>query len=542
MTTDSTWWRGAVVYQIYPRSFKDTNGDGIGDLKGIASQLDYVADLGVDAIWISPFFVSPMRDFGYDISDYRDVDRMFGTLDDFRELVRKAHQFGLKVLIDQVLSHTSDQHPWFVESRASRTGDKSDWYVWADPVNGGPPNNWLALFGGAAWTWNDVRQQYYLHNFLECQPDLNFHNPAVRQAQLDNIEFWLEEGVDGFRFDVVNFYFHSAGLEDNPSVDTPLNPGATKSNPYFAQRHIHDVDQPENLAFLQSVRELLERHGCATSIGEISSDRSLEIMAQYTGGGDKLHMAYTFDLLNSESSAQYIGNVIKKIESELEDGWPCWALSNHDVERSASRWGEGRDPERFPRVALAMLLSLRGSACLYQGEELGLPQARLERDQLQDPYGIEFWPDYQGRDGCRTPMPWGSDPTGRFSTGTAWLPLPAEHLALSVDAQLAAENSTLDFVRRLIQWRKEQPALVSGALEMVPAADDVLCWIRRSDNQAMLVALNLTPETRRTPLPVAGCRSLEGHGFAGRIQQGDIVLGPYDALFAELPDPGRVVS
>ena len=355
----------------------DANGDGVGDLRGITSKLPYVAQLGVDAIWISPFFTSPMRDFGYDVSDYRNVDAMFGTLDDFRELVDRAHALGLRVLIDQVLSHTSDQHPWFVESRRSTDNDKSDWYVWADGVNGEvPPNNWLAFFGGSAWTWDGERQQYYLHNFLESQPDLNFHNPDVREAQLENVRFWLELGVDGFRFDVVNFFFHSSDLTDNPPTAEGSNPGANDANPYFSFQHIHDIDQPENLDFLRDLRRLLDEYPEQTSVGEISSDHSLAVMAQYTGGADKLHMAYTFDLLSENSAPNHIRSVIARLEAAISDGWPCWALSNHDVERSATRWGADSDPQRYPQVALALLLSLRGSVCLYQGEELGLPTER----------------------------------------------------------------------------------------------------------------------------------------------------------------------
>ncbi|MCU0831460.1 MAG: alpha-amylase family glycosyl hydrolase, partial [Rhizobiaceae bacterium] len=295
---NADWWRGAVIYQIYPRSFQDSNGDGIGDLKGITERLDHVASLGVDAIWLSPFFTSPMKDMGYDVSDYCDVDPVFGTLADFDALVAKAHALGLKVMIDQVLSHSSDQHPWFIESKSSRTNKKADWYVWADAKPAGdPPTNWQSVFGGSAWTWHSGRRQYYLHNFLASQPDLNFHNPAVQDALLKTTEFWLKRGVDGFRLDTVNFYVHDARLRDNPGVD--LAPGALPAvNPYGHQTHLFDKTRPENIAFLKRFRALLDRFDARAAVGEVGDeDRSLKTMAEYTSGGDRLHMCYSFDML-----------------------------------------------------------------------------------------------------------------------------------------------------------------------------------------------------------------------------------------------------
>ena len=537
----STWWRGAVIYQIYPRSFMDANGDGVGDLPGITAKLGHVAELGADAVWISPFFTSPMRDFGYDVSDYRGVDPMFGTPDDFQQLLARAHEFGLKVLIDQVLSHSSDEHRWFRESRSNRHGDKADWYVWAEPADdGGPPNNWLSVFGGSAWTLDERRRQYYLHNFLISQPDLNFHNPDVRRAQLDNVRFWLDLGVDGFRFDVVNFYFHDRKLRSNPplSRDGRAHPSASGANPYFEQQHLHDIDQPENLDFLRELRELLDQYPGTTSVGEISSDDSLGRMAEYTSGGDKLHMAYTFDLLGSRKDASYIRGVITDIEGRIDDGWPCWALSNHDVERAASRWGKGCDASRFPAVSLAMLLSLRGSPCIYQGEELGLPQGKVAREDLKDPFGIEFWPELPGRDGCRTPLPWNENSNGGFSSGKPWLAVDDAHLKLSVNSQQCAADSTLNTVKRLIKWRKTQPALLHGSLEILPTASDMLCWARHCDAQSLLIAINLTGETLREKLRYPAALAVNGHGFSGYIDDGDIVLEPYDAFFATLNHAG----
>jgi hypothetical protein len=352
---DAEWWRGAVIYEIYPRSFQDTNGDGVGDLPGIVRRLPYLADLGVDAVWIAPFFASPMLDFGYDVSDYNAVDPMFGTIEDFDRLVAEAHRLGIKVMIDQVLSHTSDRHPWFAESRLSRDNPKADWYIWADAKpDGTPPNNWLSIFGGPAWDWDTRRGQYYLHNFLTAQPDLNFHNPDVQQALLDAVEFWLKRGVDGFRLDTVNFYFHSKGLDDNPpaSLKDRNSPEAPAVNPYNWQDHVHDKSQPENLDFLRRLRALLDRYPGQTTVGEVGDGaRSLRTMAAYTSGGDKLHMCYTFDFLSPIFTAAHFRERIAAFEAIVEDGWPCWAFSNHDIARHATRWAAYGDPERVARLA-----------------------------------------------------------------------------------------------------------------------------------------------------------------------------------------------
>ena len=415
------WWRGAVIYQIYPRSFQDSNGDGIGDLNGITRRLGHVADLGVDAVWISPFFVSPMKDFGYDVADYTDVDPVFGALADFDALVAEAHRLGLKVIIDQVLSHTSDEHPWFKESRASRTNAKADWYVWAEPnADGTPPNNWLSIFGGSAWQWDTRRRQYYLHNYLVEQPDLNFHNMAVQDALLDTVEFWLKRGVDGFRLDTSNFYFHSKTLKSNPPAARATREVAAV-NPYDMQEHQYDKSQPENLAFLKRFRSLLDRYGATTSVGEVADgDRGLKTMATYTAGGDKLHMCYTFDFLGPTFTARFFREQVEAFETMVKDGWACWAFSNHDVIRHVSRWGAGRDRDQLARLAIAILLSLRGSVSLYQGEELGLTEAELAFEDLVDPYGITFWPEFKGRDGCRTPMAWDATaPNARVFGGQA---------------------------------------------------------------------------------------------------------------------------
>ncbi|MEO5829623.1 MAG: alpha-amylase family glycosyl hydrolase, partial [Rhodanobacter sp.] len=457
---DAPWWRGAVTYQIYPRSFLDTNGDGVGDLPGIIARLDYVASLGVDAIWVAPFFKSPMADFGYDIADYRDVDPLFGTLADFDALLAKAHVLGLKVMIDQVLSHTSNEHAWFRESRESRDSPKSDWYVWADAKDdGSAPNNWLSLFGGSAWQWEPRRGQYYLHNFLTSQPDLNFHHADVRAAVLDSVRFWLDKGVDGFRLDAINFCFHDRELRDNPPKpkDKRVGRGFSPDNPYAFQYHYYNNTQPENLAFLGELRALMDGYPDVAALGEISSEDSLATMAEYTRAG-RLHMGYSFELLTDDFSAAYIRGTVQTLEAQMTEGWPCWAISNHDVERVLTRWGKGHSSGKLANLLTAMVCSLRGSVCVYQGEELGLTEAELPFEALQDPYGIAFWPQFKGRDGCRTPMPWSDvEAHAGFSHGTPWLPVPPEHRALAVSRQNADPHSVLNGFRTFMHWRQAQP-------------------------------------------------------------------------------------
>ncbi|WP_298441810.1 alpha-glucosidase [uncultured Ferrimonas sp.] len=489
------WWRGALIYQIYPRSFADSNHDGIGDIPGITAKLDYVAGLGVDAIWISPFFTSPMKDFGYDIADYRNVDPMFGTLDDFKQMLAKAHQLGLKVMIDQVLSHTSDQHDYFLESREDKTNPKADWYVWADPnMDGTPPNNWLSIFGGVAWQWEPRREQYFLHNFLSSQPDLNFHNPDVQQAMLDNVEFWLQLGVDGLRLDAINFCFHDKQLRDNPGKQPHerVGRGFSEDNPYAYQKHLYNNTQPENVAFLERLRALLDRYPGTAALGEISSEDSLATMAEYTEAG-RLHMGYSFELLTDDASASYIRNTVSTLESRVSQGWPCWSVSNHDVMRVASRWNHGERSEAMCKMVTAMVTSLRGSVCLFQGEELGLTEADVPFEQLQDPYGITFWPNFKGRDGCRTPMPWHHNRAhGGFSANTPWLPVPSDHQRLAVDTQHEDPQSVLNQFRRFTQWRQQQPALQYGDIEFIDAPEPLLLFTRQHHGDTLLCGFNMS--------------------------------------------------
>lgn len=496
------WWRGASIYQIYPRSFQDSNGDGIGDLKGIIERLPYVADLGVDAVWLSPFFTSPMKDFGYDVADYCDVDPMFGTLDDFKHLVARAHELGLRVIIDQVLSHTSDQHPWFKESRQNRDNPKADWYVWANAKNdGSPPNNWMSVFVGSAWQWDSKREQYYFHNFLTSQPDLNLHHPQVRAALFDAARFWLDIGVDGFRLDTVNFYIHDAQLRDNPGRGRPVcnDSGVVPNNPYSWQTHLYDKSRPENVDFLRALRAVLNEYPGITTVGEIGDEHPLVLQAQYTSGGDKLHTAYSFSLLAERNSAQYFYTTLSEFEHAVRDGWGCWAFANHDVKRVATRWSG--DP-RALRLYASLLMSLRGSPCFYQGEELGLTEAQLSFEQLQDPYGISMWPEEGGRDGCRTPMVWNANrPNAGFSTGTPWLPVVSEHVDKAVDVQDNDPDSLLNFYRRWLAIRRDMAILWSGAMDFLPQSGDVFAFIRRDAEQGLLCVFNMSDETSTYVLP-----------------------------------------
>ncbi|KII13659.1 alpha-amylase family glycosyl hydrolase [Phaeobacter sp. S60] len=504
LAADPDWWRGAVIYQIYPRSYQDSNGDGIGDLRGITQRLPHIASLGVDAIWISPFFTSPMKDFGYDVSDYCDVDPMFGSLSDFDQLVAAAHRLGLRVMIDLVLSHTSDQHAWFGESRQSRDNARADWYVWADPQpDGTPPNNWLSIFGGSAWQWDPRREQYYLHNFLVSQPDLNFHCPAVQDALLDVTRFWLERGVDGFRLDTINFYYHDAELRSNPALP-PEQRNATIApsvNPYNHQEHLYSKNQPENLAFLGRFRALLDEYPAKAAVGEVGdAQRGLEIMGSYTAANTGVHMCYAFELLAKDVlTASRLAEVFAEVDRVAANGWACWAFSNHDVIRHSSRWGLNPAAQR---LFTTMIMCLRGTACIYQGEELGLPEAEIAFEDLQDPYGIEFWPEFKGRDGCRTPMVWEpSNSAGGFSEGKPWLPVSPEHLTLSVASQEADPEAMLHHYRRAIALRKAHPALAVGTHDQLRAEGNVAFFTRQDRDEVIFCAFNLGDAPAEITLP-----------------------------------------
>ena len=496
--TTANWWRGATTYQIYVRSFaaSGVNSEGVGDLPGITAKLPYVAELGVDAIWLTPFYPSPMRDYGYDVSDYCDVNELFGSMDDFRDLLTEAHRLGLKVLIDQVYNHCSDKHPWFVESRQDTSNAKADWFVWHDAkADGSPPNNWIAIFGGSAWQWCPIRRQYYLHQFLASQPDLNVNNPEVQEHILHSMRFWLELGVDGFRFDTVNFYCQHPAYPDNPPRDrsvqlSHINP----VNPYSMQEQQYNLDQPQNLAFLARIRSLMDQYLDRTSVGEIGSSNEFAVLSAYTQGQQHLHTAYIFALLSDRLTPKRVAQSCQKLEEILGSGWPTWAFSNHDVMRVLSRQ-QATDQPRAAQMLMVLLGCLRGSVCIYQGEELGLSEAELELHQLHDPFGIEFWPTFKGRDGCRTPMPWDNTASDcgfniKGATTNTWLPIPEHHRQLAVSVQEPDADSTLNHNRRWLRWRKHQPALIQGSITITHADDSLLVLKRQHGEQSLTAAFN----------------------------------------------------
>lgn len=507
--TLTEWWRGASIYQIYPRSFADSNGDGIGDLPGVTERLEHIASLGVDAVWLSPFFTSPMADFGYDVADYRGVDPIFGTLEDFDRLMARAHALGLKVIIDQVYSHASDQHAWFQESRQSRDNDKADWFVWADAKpDGSPPSNWQSVFGGPAWTWDARRGQYYLHNFLPQQPDINVHNPAVQEALLDTMRFWLERGVDGIRLDAVNFMMHDLDFTDNP----PVREGVGKrTRPFDFQHHFYNQSHPDIPAFLTRLRELADSYGDRFLVAEVGGERAQEEMELYTEPPNRLHSAYGFLYLYADAiDADLVREAAELWPEDADMGWPSWTFCNHDAPRAVSRWAAEQDRKACADMALLLLVSLRGNVFIYQGEELGLPQAVVPYERLQDPEAIANWPQTLGRDGARTPMPWtASAEHGGFSSVEPWLPVDPRHLDLAVDVQEADGGSTLAFARRALALRRDMRALREGGMVVHHTGDSrVLVFQRGEGADAVLCAFNLGAEATEWALP-AGWRVVE---------------------------------
>lgn len=526
------WWRGAVIYQIYPRSFRDTNGDGIGDLAGIVEGLDYIEGLGVDGIWLSPIFVSPMKDFGYDVADYCGVDPVFGSLDDLDRLVARAHALGLKVILDQVYSHSSDQHAWFQESRQSRDNPKADWYVWADPKpDGTPPNNWLAVFGGPAWDWEPRRRQYYFHNFLKEQPDLNFHTRAVQDAVLAAAQFWLDRGIDGFRVDVANFFAHDLLLRDNPPSFHPA-----PDKPYWLQRPVYTRNRPESLDFVARFRTLLDRYPERMAVAEIAAEDQIGTMAAYTDGPNRYHTAYNFAFLHDAPTPRAIRAGVEAMLAASQSAWPSWSFSNHDVVRVLSRYADDADRAARARLLIAVLSTLRGTAFLYQGEELGLPQGHVAYERLQDPEGKAFWPRHKGRDGARTPLPWRADAVqAGFSTAEPWLPLDRAHIPLAVDRQEADPASVLNFTRRFLAWRKRQPALVSGDIRFLDAPEMILAFERSSADQRLLLAFNFAPAPALVPLLPSGVPDvIDAPGLGGHWTGGTAQLPAFGGMIAAL--------
>ncbi|MCB2077659.1 MAG: DUF3459 domain-containing protein [Novosphingobium sp.] len=494
---DTPWWRGAAIYQIYPRSFQDTDGDGVGDLAGITQRLDHVAALGVDAIWVSPFYTSPMRDFGYDVADYCDIDPIFGTLQDFDAMVARAHELGLKVIIDQVYAHTSDLHPWFAQSRASRDNDKADWYVWHDArPDGSPPTNWQSVFGGPAWTWDARRRQYYMHTFLKEQPQLNLHNRAVQDAVLDVARFWLDRGVDGFRLDALNHAMHDPLLRDNPPAK-PV-PGKPFTRPFDFQIKKYSQSHPDMVGFVERLSAVCDEYGAIHTVAEIGGDNPQADRRAYTEGEHRLNSAYGFDFLYSaEMTPQFARETLE--EWETGEGWPSWAFENHDAPRAVSRWCAPADMGRFARLKMALLVALRGNIILFEGEELGLEQDVIPFEMLKDPEAIANWPLTLSRDGARTPMPWTAEAGGGFTTGEPWLPLSPTNLARAVAAQEDDADSMLHFTRGLLALRNATPALRTGTFGKCNAKGRLLSFVRSHDDQRVTCFFNLGPDPMELP-------------------------------------------
>ncbi|MEA2024368.1 MAG: alpha-amylase family glycosyl hydrolase [Actinomycetota bacterium] len=530
------WWKTAVVYQIYPRSFQDTTGSGTGDLNGITEHLEYLSDtLGVDAIWISPFYTSPMADFGYDVADYTDVDPIFGTLDDFDLLLTEAHDRGLKVIVDWVPNHSSDQHPWFVESRSSLSDPKRNWYVWQNPKpDGSLPNNWQSLFGGPAWEYDNTTGQYYLHSFLPQQPDLNWRNPEVVAAMHDTLRFWLDRGVDGFRIDVAHFIMKDPDLADNPPA-APSNNGAefkTMSG-YDDWDHHHDKGHPDVHEAFRGIRRVLDEYdGDRFSVGEIHVF-DWDEWASYYGNGDELHMPFNFSLVWSDWKPASIRDRVQGLEAAIPPhGWPNYVLGNHDEQRLATRYGP-----RNTRAAAVLLLTLRGQPTIYYGDELGLRDTDVPSEQAQDPWGSRV--PGMSRDGCRTPMPW-SSVAGHGFTGPAtepWLPFGDDADSRNVGTQIEDPSSILSLYRRLLRLRKQRPSLHRGGIAFMDnVPDGVLGFIRTDGTEHTTVLINFTDEAKRTSIPDGATLLISTDQKRAGIRSRVIGIGPNEALAID-PEP-----
>lgn len=488
MSRGARWWQTATIYQVYPRSFQDSDGDGVGDLPGIARRLDYLQWLGVDALWISPFYRSPMADFGYDVADHTDVDPRFGTLADFDRLVAAAHARGLRVILDYVPNHTSDRHPWFLESRAARDSPKRAWYLWRDAApGGGPPNNWLSNFGGSAWTWDAATRQYYYHAYLPEQPDLNWRNPAVQQPMLDVLRFWLERGVDGFRIDALRQLIKDDRFRDNPP-NPHYRPG---DDPYHALLPVYSADRPEVLAMVGKMRHVTDAYGDTVLIGELYLP--IERLVAYYGStaGSGCHLPANFHLISTHWAAAAIDALVRRYETALPPhGWPNWVLGNHDKPRIASRVGPAQ-----ARVAALLLLTLRGTPTLYYGDELGMRSVPIPPERVQDPWEKNLPGRGLGRDPARRPMPWDTGANAGFTTGTPWLPLAADHHERNVAAQQREPGSLLLLYRRLLALRRAEPALHRGAYTPAGVEGERLAYLREAEGRRFLVVLNFGGES-----------------------------------------------
>ena len=511
------WWQHGVVYQVYPRSFRDASGDDVGDLAGTLSKLDYLSDtLGVAAVWLSPFYPSPMADFGYDVSDYCDVDPLFGDLATFDALMAAAHQRGIRVIVDYVPNHTSDQHPWFQSSRSSRDSPYRDWYVWRDPKpDGSPPNNWLAVFGGSVWEWDDATGQYYLHSYLKEQPDLDWRNPAVEAAMFDVLRFWLDRGVDGFRLDAVRRIMKDPELRDNPPNPASRSETHKPRGEYDSQLHFNDIAHPDIHPAFQRIRHLLETYERADGRPRIAIGETHELdwsaLCRYYGENlDELHLPFNFGMLSVAWNARAVRALVDGYEAALPPGaWPNYVLGNHDEPRVASRLGSPAQA----RLAMLLLLTLRGTPTLYYGDELGMQDVPIPPEREQDPYGKNVPGLGLGRDPCRTPMPWEGTANAGFCPpdATPWLPLGDDVDEVNVEAQLADPRSMLSLTRRLLALRRASRALSAGRyrpLDDADVPDDCFVYLREADSERVLVALNFADGERMVRLPDGECEVL----------------------------------
>ncbi|MCW2238401.1 alpha-amylase family glycosyl hydrolase [Azospirillum canadense] len=526
---DFAWWQSGVVYQVYPRSFQDSNGDGVGDLPGLLARLDHLVTLGVDAVWISPIYPSPMADFGYDVEDYTGVHPLFGTMEDFDRLVAAAHERGLKVILDYVPNHSSDRHPWFVASRSSRDDAKRDWYVWRDPApDGGPPSNWLSEFGGSAWEWDEATGQYYYHAYLKEQPDLNWRSPEVRAAMLDALRFWLDRGVDGFRVDAIHHLIEDEQLRDNPP-----NPGWREGmSPTRRVIRIHTMDQPEVHDAIAAMRRVVDSYsGDRLLIGEAYLPID-QLMAYYGTDLSGFQLPFNFHLLSTPWEAKALAALIDQYEAALPPGgWPNWVLGNHDRSRVASRLGKAQ-----ARVAAMLLLTLRGTPTLYQGDEIGMTDVPIPPHLVQDPWEKNVPGLGLGRDPARTPMPWDGTPGAGFTSGKPWLPLGPEATRVNVTAQAADPGSKLALYKALLALRRVEPALSVGSYRRVSAEDDVLVYERAHGGRRLWVLLNLGRDLAMVDAPVEGAHirvsthlDRDGEPVAGSVRlrpNEGVVIGP----------------
>jgi len=479
---DYIWWQKGIIYQVYPRSFQDSNGDGIGDLQGIINRLDYFEWLGIDAIWISPIYPSPMADFGYDISDYKDIHPIFGNMDDFDKLIKEVHERGLKLILDLVPNHTSEEHLWFKESRSSRTSSKRDWYLWKDPSHdGGPPNNWLSVFGGSAWQWDENTSQYYYHAYLKEQPDLNWRNIEVQKAMFEVMHFWLDKGVDGFRVDVM---WHM--IKDEKWRNNPANPDHKEGmSPYNSLIPSYSVDQPEVHEVVAKMRSVVNKYDDRVIIGEIYLPIH-QLVTYYGMAQQGAHLPFNFHLITLPWDAREIALAIDQYEGALPDqSWPNWVLGNHDKPRIASRAGL----EQI-KVAAILLLTLRGTPTLYYGDEIGMQNVNITTKEAQDPWEKNVPGIGLGRDPVRTPMQWDNTENGGFSTGKPWLPLPENYKTVNVKKQQEDPSSTLSLYQRLISIRRKEKALHVGSYVPIPQEGDLLAYIRKAEGASLLIILN----------------------------------------------------